>query len=152
MAQVVEIKNPRALLAPEVDKVLHDAFGSVSLATPNGFTGQVAADLYKWVSNDMFFLLIGFEEGAAKSLVLGFFPSDSIFPYPTITMFYSKGSKELLHATGEKLMDILLSRWSTAAWTVNSSGRSNAAWQRLFRIPGKTKIDVLGSVMQISQA
>lgn len=151
MPTVVQIKNPQALLAPEVELVLRAAVGSVEFAAPAGFD-SIALDLYKWVTNDNFFLLIGFEAGVAKSVVMGFFPADRIYPYPTVTLFYSKGSRELLRQTGTALLDLLLSRGYTAAWAVNASGRSNEAWMRLFRIPGKTNIKVLGSVMQLSVA
>lgn len=151
MAEVVELKNPRALLAPEVEKVLRAGVANVDFAAPGGFD-SIALDLYKWVTNDNFFILIGFEAGEAKSAVWGFFPADRIFPYPTITMFYSKGSKELRDKTAASLLDLLLERGYTSAWAVNSSGRSNAAWSRLFRIPGRTEIKVLGSVMQLSVA
>lgn len=151
MARVIQIKNPNALLAPEVEKVLRAAMASVDFAAPSGFD-TIALDLYKWVTNENFFMLIGFEAGAAKSVVMGFFPTDRIYPYPTITMFYSKGSRELLRQTGTAVLDLVLERGYTAVWAVNASGRSNEAWKRLFRIPGKTNVRVLGSVMELSVA
>lgn len=151
MPTVVQLKNPHALLTDQVIKILKAATESVQFAAPGGFD-SIAADLYKWVTNDNFFIMLGFEDGEAKAVTWGFFPADRIFPYPTITMFYSKGSAELRQGMAIRTLELLLSRGYTSAWAVNSSGRSNAAWQRLFRIPGHTKITVLGSVMQLSVA
>lgn len=149
MATAIQLKNPRALLAPEVEKVLRSAVAAVEFAAPGGFD-SIAADLFRWVSSDNFFILIGFEDGEAKGTVWGFFPADRIFPYPTVTMFYSKGSKELRDALADKLLETLLSRGYTKAWAVNATGRSNAAWQRLFRLPGRTAAKPLGSVMELT--
>jgi hypothetical protein len=149
MATVIELHNPKALLAPEVEKVLRAAVEAVPFAAPGGFD-TIAADLFRWVQSDNFFILIGFEDGEAKGTVWGFFPADRVFPYPTVTMLYSKGSTELRKALAEKLLETLLSRGYTKAWAVNATGRGNAAWQRLFRLAGKTKADVLGSVMELT--
>jgi hypothetical protein len=111
---------------------------------------SIAADLFELVTNDNYFLLIGFEEGEAKSVAWGFFPASRMFPFPTIQLFYSEGSKELLLAMKERLLDVLLERGYTKAWAVNITGKSNAAWTKVFETAGKTKISVLGSVMELS--
>jgi len=149
MAEVIQLKNPRALLAPEVEKILRAATASDAFVAPVGFD-SVAGDLFEMVTNENSFILIGFEAGEAKAVTWGFFPGSRMFPFPTITMFYSIGSKTLLGAMREKLLDVLLERGYTKAWAVNITGKSNAAWQKVFTVPGKTKIEVLGSVMQLS--
>lgn len=149
MPTVIQLKNPRALLAPEVEKILRAATASSAFVAPVGFD-SVAADLFEMVTNDNNFILIGFENGEAKAVTWGFFPGSRMFPFPTITMFYSEGSKELLRAVREQLLEVLLARGYTKAWAVNITGKSNAAWTKVFEVPGKTKIEVLGSVMQLS--
>lgn len=149
MAEVIQLKNPRALLAPEIEKILRAATASDAFVAPVGFD-SVAADIFEMVTNENSFILVGFEEGEAKAVTWGFFPASRMFPYPTITMFYSVGSKALLGLMRERLLDVLLERGYTKAWAVNITGKSNAAWQKVFTVPGKTKIEVLGSVMQLS--
>lgn len=149
MPQIIQLKNPRALLAPEVEKILRHATASSAFVAPAGFDA-VAADLFEMVTNDNSFILVGFEHGEAKAVSWGFFPANRMFPYPTITMFYSEGSKELLRDMREQLLDVLLARGYTKAWAVNITGKSNKAWTKVFTVPGKTEIEVLGSVMQLS--
>lgn len=149
MAEVIQLKNPRALLAPEVEKILRAATASNAFVAPVGFD-SVAADLYQMVTQDNNFILIGFEAGQAKAVTWGFFPANRMFPYPTVTMFYSEGSKALLGLMRERLLDVLLQRGYTTAWAVNITGKSDAAWTKVFEVPGKTKVSVLGSVMQLS--
>lgn len=149
MAQVVELKNPRALLAPEVEKLLRKASVSTAFVAPAGFDA-IASDLFELVTNENSFILIGFEEGEARSVVWGFFPYNKLFPYPTVQMFYSDGSKELLQMMRDRLLEVLLARGYTTAWAVNVTGKSDRAWMKVFETPGKTKIKVLGSVMELS--
>lgn len=149
MATVIELKNPRALLAPEIEKILRAAVASSAFVAPVGFD-SVAGDIWELVTQENYFILVGFEEGQAKAVTWGFFPANRMFPFPTITMFYSEGSKVLLAAMRERLLEVLIARGYTTAWAVNITGKSDAAWTKVFSVPGKTKISVLGSVMQLS--
>lgn len=146
--EVVQIKNPRALMVPEVMQLLRDATESIHIAAPGGFD-SIAVDMYNLVTDDNSFFIIGAEGGHFKSLVLGYFPNSALFPYPTIITFYNKGSPALRRATGAKLLDILLARGYTSAWAVNSSGRSDKAWQHAFEIPGRTKAVPIGTVFEL---
>lgn len=146
--EVFQLKNPRALMLPNVQEIIKTAFESISFAAPHGFD-STANDVLKYVIDANFFLILGTENGQFNTMAMGFYPGDMIFPYPTITMFYSRGSKALLQATGRKLVDILGSAGYTTAWAVNATGHKNAAWARLFRLPGTTEIKPLGSVMEL---
>lgn len=145
---VFQLRNPQALLLPDVQKIIRDATGSVHFIAPGGFD-SVAEDIYKFVVHDNYFLFLGAEDGTFKSLVMGFYPADRLFPYPTITLFYNKGSRALIKETAKVLLDTLQQRGYTSAWAVNATGKSDAAWMRLFGLPGKTTAKVLGSVVEI---
>lgn len=149
MISTIQLKNPYALLAPEVEKILRKAVDAHVMVAPGGFD-TIAGDLFRLVTQDNYFIILGFDGATAKAVTWGFFPSDRMFPYPTITMFYSEGSKELLRAMREKLLEVLLARGYTTTWAVNITGNSDKAWARVFETPGKTKVSVLGSVMQLS--
>jgi len=120
----------------------------VAFVAPGGFD-SIAEDIYKFITHENYFTILGVEAGEFKTVAMGFYPTDKIFPYPTVTLFYSKGSRALLKATGQFLLDTLQQRGYTSAWAVNATGHSNAAWARLFGLPGKTSIKPLGSVMEI---
>lgn len=149
MISIVQLKNPRALLAPEVEKILRAATASSAFVAPVGFD-SIAGDLFELVTNDNYFLLIAFDGAEAKAVTWGFFPANRMFPYPTVQLLYSEGSKAVLVALREKLLDVLVARGYTKAWAVNLTGNSDAAWARVFEVPGKTKIAKLGSVMELS--
>jgi hypothetical protein len=149
MINVIQLRNPYGLLAPEVEKVLRKAVAANPLLAPGGFD-SVAADFWQMVTQDNFFLVLGYEGTFAKAVAWGTFPTSRMFPTPTINMVYSEGSRALMVALREKLLEVLLARGYTTAWAVNITGNSDKAWTKVFEVPGKTKISVLGSVMQLS--
>lgn len=148
MAQAIELRNPKALMVAEVQGVFKRAFDSISFAAPGGFD-STAETLFRYVTNDGYFVVLGFEDGHPKGTMMGFFPADELFPYPTITMAYNEGSPANVRAMARQTLDILKSRGYSSAWAVNSSGRPDRAWMRLFRLPGETSIKPLGTVMEI---
>lgn len=149
MLSAIQLKNPYALLAPEIERILRAATASSAFVAPMGFD-SVAGDLFRLVTQENYFIIIGFDGANAKAVTWGFFPADRMFPYPTVTMFYSEGSKAMLGVMREKLLEVLMARGYTTAWAVNITGKPNRAWEKVFTIPGKTKISTLGSVMQLS--
>lgn len=149
MITTIQLKNPRALLAPEVEKILRHAVDSSAFVAPAGFD-SVAGDLFSLVTSDNYFIIIAFDGAEAKAVTWGFFPANRMFPYPTVQVFYSEGSKAILQALREKLLEVLLTRGYTKAWAVNITGNSDEAWTKVFEVPGKTQITKLGSVMELS--
>lgn len=144
---VIELKNPKALMVAEIQGLFKRMTEKVSFAAPGGFD-SIAPDLFRYVTSDDYFVVLGFEDGAPKSLAMGFFPADNIFPYPTITVVYNEGTPALVKALGAKLLDTLMQRGYSRAWAINASGKPDRAWQRLFRLPGQTQVKRLGSVME----
>jgi hypothetical protein len=145
--EVIELRNPKALMVAEIQGLFKRMTERVSFAAPGGFD-SIAPDLYRYVTSDGYFVLLGFEDGSPKALAMGFFPADNIFPYPTITVVYNEGSPGLVQKLGLKLLDTLMQRGYSRAWAINASGKPDRAWQRLFRLPGKTVVQRLGSVME----
>lgn len=132
--EAIELKNPKALSVPMVQNLFKRALESVNIAAPGGFD-SVAEDIFRYVQHDGYFVVLGAENGEFKSLAMGFFPSDNIFPYPTVTLVFNEGSRGLLKATVRKMVDIVLERGYTKVWAFNASDHSTAAWKRLFLTP-----------------
>lgn len=124
---VIELKEPRALLIPEIQALLKRAVESGVLLAPSGFD-TVAQDVFNFVTDENQFMLLGAEEGAFRSVVLGFFPVGNLFPYPTVVLLYNEGSRELSKLTRRKLMDTIVSRGYTRMLAVNSSGYRDDVW------------------------
>lgn len=146
--EVIQLKNPRALMLPPVQALLRRATGSIDFVAPGGFD-TIARDVFEFVTNDNYFMLLGQEGGEWKSVVMGFYPSNNMFPYPTVVLLYNEGTPALRKATMRKLLDILVNAGYTSAWAVNGTKHSDAAWSRLFELPGTTKAHKIGSVMEI---
>lgn len=148
--EVVQVRNPRALMIPEVQQLVKQAVESNIIAAPGGFD-SVAKDVFDYVTQEHQFMLLGAENGHFKTLVMGFMPNGNLFPYPSVVLFYAqpKTTKALRDATSAKLLDILVSAGYTSAWAFNATGNTDAAWSRFFTIPGRTSIKPLGTVMEI---
>lgn len=144
--EVIELKNPRALLVPELANLFKRAFEKVKFAAPGGFD-SVAADIFEFVQNDNYFVFLGAEKGHFKTLAMGFYPSNHIFPYPTIVLIYNEGSKELKDLLVRKMVDTMVSMGYTACWAVNASGHSNKAWLKAV-LPDYSDAEALGTVFE----
>lgn len=141
---VIELRNPRALLLPALQGLLRRAVESEVLLSPDGFD-VLAEDIFNFVMNPGQFMLVGSEKGEFKSLVLGYEPGSRMFPYPTIIMFYNEGSRALLKATRQKVMDIIVAKGYTKALSVNGSKRRDGPWLRLLTPKGATS-RIVGSM------
>lgn len=141
---VIELRNPQALLVPDVMGLLRRATDTGALLAPGGFD-TIATDLFDFVTNPNSFMLLGCEEGHFKSLVLGYFPVGALFPYPTIILFYNEGTKKLSNLTKKKLLDTLTSRGYTQMLAVNSEGHSDDVWLRALTPAGATS-KIIGSL------
>lgn len=146
--QAIHVQNPRALLVPEIEALIRRATTAISFAAPGGFD-SIATDMYKFVTMDGLFMVMGVEDGKHVGLVLGGFPTLNIFPYPTIFLFYNEGSPKMVKLLAQKTLDIMLERGYTKAWAVNSSGRPDAVWERLFRLQGVTELVPMGTVYEL---
>lgn len=147
--EVVELKNPKALLVPAVAGLFKRGFESVHFAAPGGFD-SVAPDVYEYVESDGYFVFIGAEDGQFKSLAMGFYPSGNLFPYPTVVLVYNEGSPALRVATIRKMVDNLLERGYTSLWAINASEHDTKVWQRLFHRGMGGTSRVIGEVVEFS--
>lgn len=134
---VIELRNANALRLPDLQGLIKRAVESEVLMTPYGFD-SVADDIFSFVVNPTQFMLIGIEKGKYSSLVLGYEPTSKLFPYPTVIMFYNEGSRALLIATKQKLLDILTSKGYTKMLGINGTKRDDKLWLRLFTPKGAT--------------
>lgn len=144
---VIELRNPKALLIPEVQALLKRAVEAGTFLAPGGFD-TVAEDVFNMVTDEYQFMLLGAEKGAFKSVVLGHLPVGNLFPYPTIVLFYNEGSRALSRATGVKLMDFIVSHGYTKTLAVNSSGHADDVWMKGI-VPSKATAHIAGSLAVI---
>lgn len=145
------IRDPRALLNPEVYKLLERAFAATELA-PGG-VGSVAQELFQIVTGKQGHLVIGAEADAEgnsswRAVALMYLPNSQLFPRPLVQLFYNEGSRALRGALSDKLMDIATAAGYTKAWAVNTSGRDDKVWARAFSGQKRTAKH-LGSVFEI---
>lgn len=142
---VVEIRDPRALTVPALQDFLKRALESNALLTPFGFDA-VAADIFDMAVNPTKFLFVGAENGEFRALTMGFLPDGNLFPFPTISLFYNEGSRELSREIREQTMDFVVSHGYTRLLAVNSSGHTDKAWLRGITPKGATA-DIIGSLV-----
>lgn len=126
---IIELRRIEALAIPQIQSLLKRAVESDVLLTPHGFD-SVAKDLIDFVKEPSMFMLLGAEKGEFKSVLLGYYPTGNLFPYPTVVLLYNEGSRALSRATRTKLMDICVAAGYTRVLAVNSSGREDAVWRR----------------------
>ncbi len=128
MTNVVLLRNPRALLVPDVFGLIKRAVKSVELAA-DGIEGA-AQELFDYCTNEDLFMFLGFEDGHAHALLMGYFPASSLFPYPMVSLIYNEGSKKLLRMLVADYGTLMEQRGFSRTWAMNGSGRSDAAWIR----------------------
>lgn len=132
---VIELRDPKALLIPDIQNLLRRAFDSVPMLTPYGFD-SIAPDLFNFIVDDKQFMLLGAEGGKMKSVMLGYMPVGNLFPYPTLVLFYSEGSRQLAAEMRDQLLDLLASHGYTQMLAVNTSGYPDEVWLRGLRTEG----------------
>lgn len=124
---VKELNDPHALLRPEVQEIMRAAIESGVLLAPYGFD-TLAPELADFIMSPEHFVILGTEKGRFEAMAMGFFNTSRLFPYPTIVLFYNRGSAALRKALAAKILDIIASRGYTGALALNGSGRSDEAW------------------------
>lgn len=133
--EVIELRNPNALMVPEVWQLLERALSTRNIMAPGGLS-SVAGDLVNYAKNPSRFLLLGAEDGQFKCVVMLELPSSMLFPTPVLTLAYNEGSKELLKTTQKRVLDIVTNHGYTKLWAANTSGRSDKAWEKAFKLAG----------------
>jgi hypothetical protein len=132
--EIINLRNPNALMVPEVYQLLERALGSVEFLAPGGLS-SVAEDLMFYVNAEDHFLFLGVEDGAWKAVGMASLPNNRLFPYPTINLVYNEGSHDLVLELMDFALDIFLANGYTKIWAVNGSGHSDKAWERIFKHP-----------------
>lgn len=143
--EIIQLRNPNALMVPEVQRILKAAVESDALMAPGGLS-SVAEDLIEYVTNPNHFLFLGAEAGKFKAMLMGHFPNGQLFPYPQVIVLYNEGSKELKTAIQQRYIDIMLERGYTKTLAMNGSKRSDRAWLKSLT-PPNCKAEPLGTVM-----
>lgn len=142
----IVLRNSRALLIPDVMNLLKRAVESVHLCAPGGFD-SVAQDIINFVQDDQQFMILGAEDSKFKAVVLGFFPTGNLFPYPTVMLYYNEGSRELSHVVREKVYEYLLGSGYTRMVCINMSGYPDEIWMRALKVDGVTA-RIIGSMAE----
>lgn len=145
MTYVTILRNPQALLLPDLQNHLRRAIESMAFIAPAGFD-TIAEDLYKFVVEPRQFLALGAEDGQWKCSCAGFLPGSNLFPYPTISFLYNEGTRALCREVQAEVMDFMVSNGYTQALVVNTSGKNDAAWLRGLT-PEGAKSKVVGSLV-----
>ncbi len=142
--EVIQVKNPRTFLIPAVQDLVTKVADSNRHIPPEN-SGIISRDILHMTTDDNAFIFLGEEGGKFKLMILGFIPTLALFPHPTIVAFYNVGSRELRDLGKMKLMDFIQERGYNSAWAVNASGRSDAAWLKVFG-QGAVDIERIGTV------
>jgi hypothetical protein len=141
---VIELRNSRALLIPDIQNLLRRAVESGTLVAPSGFD-SVAQDIFNFVNDPQQFMLIGMEAGGAKAVVMGYLPVGNMFPYPTVVLIYNEGTRKLSRLLRAELLDFITSHGYTRMLAVNSSGHADAGWLKGLTPVGATS-EIVGSL------
>ncbi len=134
---VITLREPRALVKPDLAALLKRAVESGVFLAPNGFD-MVAEDIFNMVVDEGQFLILGAEKGQWKAVIMGYFPGTKMFPYPTIVNFYNEGSRALSREMGAYLMDFIVEHGYTQVLAVNSSGHADEVWLKGITPKGAT--------------
>lgn len=145
---VIQLRNPAALLTPEIQNLLKNAIATNVLLAPGGFD-TLAEDLLEFITSPNHFMIVGAEQGHFKGVLMGYFPTGQLFPYPTVILLYNEGSVALRKALQAKYVDIMLQRGYTQTLAVNGSGRKDAAWIKALT-PEGAQSEIVGSLMLMS--
>lgn len=145
MAQVTEVRNPEALRAEPLRKMMEKAYPPGGVVAPDGF--EACEDEFRqMVLSPNFHILVGVEDGLFKAVTVLLMPDDKFCPTPQVLNFYNKGSAKLRDALFEKLLDILAQEGYTSFWALNGTGKADEAWARMFK--KYVTMRPLGSVLQ----
>lgn len=142
---VVNLREPKALLIPQIQQLIHRAVDAGTFLAPGGFD-TIAQDLFNFTTDPTQFMFLGAEAGEMKAIAAGFLPVGNLFPYPTIVMFYNEGTRALSRAVQDEVMDFIVTQGYTRMLAVNTSGRADDVWQRALT-PSDAKSERVGSLV-----
>lgn len=145
MTYAMLLRNPQALMIPEIQQLLKRAIDQGTFLAPGGFD-TVAQDIFNFVTDHRQFMILGAEDGKWKACCMGFLPAGNLFPYPTVVMIYNEGSRELSKEVQAEAMDFMVSNGYTRALAVNTSGHTDKAWQKVLT-PEGAKSERVGSLV-----
>ncbi len=148
MAEIAQLRNPKALALPQVQKLFKDAIGSHP-----GILGSFEDSIGEYASivlDPSFCILVGVEKGEYKALSILVLPKGKILPMPQIWLFYNEGSDELKKALIEHSKEFFIGAGYTRIWAINGTGVSDAAWKKAFS--GSGNMTRVGSVFVIEAA
>lgn len=144
---VVQIKNPRALLIPDMQKFFEKVLKAFPRLAPLGL-GSIAEDLFAYVTREDYFMLLGMEDKKPVGLLLGHFHQNNMVPYAMIDILYNDGSPSVSKALREKAIDIFTSAGYTKVWASNLSDINDKTWVRAMKL-SNIDIQPLGTVFEI---
>ncbi len=137
MPKVILLRNPRALLIPEVAMLIKRAVEATKYAAPGG-VDTTAKEFFDYTTDESMFLFLGMEAGASKGLVMGYFPDSALFPLPMVTLIYNEGTKALLKAMSKEIVDHISANGYSKFWAMNATGHTDKAWIRTLTPKGTT--------------
>ncbi len=135
MAKVVRLTNPAALERDEVQALFRAAFENNPLADFD----QVRPELAALPADPMIGLFIGAEKGALLGLVVACLPRSTLTPAPSVYHFYNAGSAKLREALVSAMVDFFLEAGYTRFWAINTTGRDDEPYMKLFRSAGEAQ-------------
>ncbi len=137
MPKVILLRNPRALLVPEVAMLLKRAVEGTEHVAPGG-VDTTAKEFFDYTTDESMFLFLGMEDGAPKGLEMGYFPDSALFPLPMVTLIYNEGTKALTKAMLTATVEHISARGYSKFWAMNATGKSDKAWIRALTPKGTT--------------
>ncbi len=148
MPKVILLRNPRALLVPNVAVLLKRAVEGTEHVAPGGID-TTATEFFRYTTDESMFLFLGIEKGTPKGLVMGYFPDSALFPLPMVTLIYNEGTKALSKKMQEAVVEHISAHGYSKFWAMNATGRSDAVWIRALT-PKGVKGHTIATVIEMA--
>lgn len=135
--EVHRVRSPKVLSNPAIRR-LFEAGLSYSVFGIAPFE-EVLPDLKVLIRDPKAGVFIGFDDkNRPKSMGIITLPPTKLITCPQVIALYSTGGRELTRATIAAGLEFIRSNGYIKFWAINSSGHSDKAWKRVFRLPGDT--------------
>ncbi len=148
MSKIVLLRNPRALLIPDVAMLIKRAVESTEHVAPGGID-TTAKEFFDYTTDEDKFLFLGMENGAPKGLEMGYFPDSALFPFPMVTLIYNEGTKALTKVMLTATVEHITAHGYSKFWAMNATGRSDKTWIRALTPKGTTG-HVIANVIEMA--
>ena len=129
MTKVILLRNPRALLVPDVAMLIKRAVEGTDHVAPGG-VDTTAKEFFDYTTDADKFLFLGIEDGDSKGLVMGYFPDSALFPLPMVTLIYNEGTKALSKRMQEAVVEHISAHGHGKFWAMNATDKPDAVWIR----------------------